>query len=112
MLFVSLYMTNRARLRSLPPSASLVQTLIQLGPEITGDADTVRALLLRFGISDSNPPRDAQVIEIISSMARLAAEGTTLCDVGALVRALGSFVSFNSGCVALSWLTRFIARQP
>ncbi|KAF8431772.1 Not1-domain-containing protein [Boletus edulis BED1] len=76
---------------SLPSGASLVQTLIQLGPEITSDADTVRALLLRFGISDANPPRDAQVVEIISSLARLAAEGTTLCDVGALVRALGSF---------------------
>ena len=81
--------------RSLPPGASLVQTLIQLGPEITSDADTVRALLLRFGVSDANPPRDAQVVEIISSLARLAAEGTTLCDVGALVRALGSFVSSN-----------------
>ncbi|KAG9318169.1 Not1-domain-containing protein [Chiua virens] len=76
---------------SLPSGASLVQTLIQLGPEITSDVDTVRALLLRFGISDANPPRDAQVIEIVSSLARLAAEGTTLCDVGTLVRALGSF---------------------
>lgn len=93
MLFISLHVTNLAHLRSLPPGASLVQTLIQLGPEITSDADTVRALLLRFGISDANPPRDAQVVEIISSLARLAAEGTTLCDVGALVRALGSFVS-------------------
>ncbi|KAF8556923.1 Not1-domain-containing protein [Imleria badia] len=82
---------------SLPPGASLVQTLIQLGPEITSDADTVRALLLRFGISDANPPRDAHVVEIISSLARLAAEGTTLCDVGALVRALGSFL------VNLNW---------
>lgn len=88
-------MTNRTCPSSLSPGASLVQTLIQLGPEITSDADTVRALLLRFGISDANPPRDAQVVEIISSLARLAAEGTTLCDVGALVRALGSFVSSN-----------------
>ncbi|KAI5983751.1 Not1-domain-containing protein [Pisolithus albus] len=76
---------------SLPPGTSLVQTLIQLGPEISSDADTVRALLVRFGISDTNPPRDNQVVEIISSLARLAAEGTTLCDVGALVRALSSF---------------------
>lgn len=102
---------NRAWLRSLPPGASLVQTLIQLGPEITSDADTVRALLIRFGISDANPPRDAQVVEIISSLARLAAEGTTLCDVGALVRALSSFVSPASGNMALSWFTRFAACQ-
>ncbi|KAF9244222.1 Not1-domain-containing protein [Melanogaster broomeanus] len=81
---------------SLPPGTSLVQTLIHLGPDITSDADTVRALLLRFNISDTNPPRDAQVVEIMSSLARLAAEGTTLCDVGALVRALSSFhVSLN-----------------
>ncbi|KAI6043010.1 Not1-domain-containing protein [Pisolithus marmoratus] len=76
---------------SLPPGTSLVQTLIQLGPEISSDADTVRALLVRFGISDANPPRDNQVVEIMSSLARLAAEGATLCDVGALVRALSSF---------------------
>lgn len=76
---------------SLPPGTSLVQTLIQLGPDITSDPDTVCALLQRFGISDANPPRDAQLVEIMSNLARLAAEGTTLCDVGALVRALSSF---------------------
>ncbi|KZP29910.1 Not1-domain-containing protein [Athelia psychrophila] len=76
---------------SLPPNTSLVQTLIQLGPDITSDPDTVRALLLRFGISEVNPPRDVQVVEIISALARLAADGTAMCDVGALVRALSSF---------------------
>jgi CCR4-NOT transcription complex subunit 1 len=80
---------------SLPPNTSLVQTLIQLGQDITSDPDTVRALLLRFGISESNPPRDVQVVEIMSTLARLAAEGTTMCDVGALVRALSSLVSFS-----------------
>ncbi|OAX43815.1 Not1-domain-containing protein [Rhizopogon vinicolor AM-OR11-026] len=76
---------------SLPPGTSLVQTLIQLGPEITSDVDTVCALLQRFGISDSKPPRDDQLVEIMSNLARLAAEGTIMCDVGALVRALSSF---------------------
>jgi CCR4-NOT transcription complex subunit 1 len=70
-----------------------VQVLIQLGPDITSDPDAVRALLMRFGISDTNPPRDAQVVEIMSTLSRLAAEGTTVCDVGSLVRALSSFVS-------------------
>lgn len=88
------YDASDARLiRSLPPNTSLVQTLIQLGQDITSDPDTVRALLLRFGISESNPPRDAQVVEIMSTLARLAAEGTAVCDVGALVRAMSSFVS-------------------
>lgn len=70
-----------------------MQALVQLGPEITSDPDVVRALLARFGISDANPPRDAQVVEIIQALARSASEGTVLPDVGSLVRALGSFVS-------------------
>lgn len=78
---------------SLPPGTSLVQTLVQLGPDITSDHETVRALLARFGITDQNPPRDGQVIDIVSALARYAAEGKSLCDVGALVRALSSFVS-------------------
>jgi CCR4-NOT transcription complex subunit 1 len=89
-------------LRSLPPGTSLVQTLIQLGPEITSDVETVCALLQRFGISDDSPPRDGQLVEIISNLARLAAEGTILCDVGALVRALSSFVSVYSINVFIS----------
>ena len=84
---------------SLPPGTSLVQILIQLGPDITSDPDVVRALLARFGISDSNPPRDVQVVEIMSTLARLAAEGTAMCDVGSLVRALSSFVSNVSAVV-------------
>jgi len=69
-----------------------VQLLIQLGPDITSDPDTVRSLLTRFGISDTNPPRDGQVIEIVSALARLAAEGTVMCDIPALIKALCSFV--------------------
>ncbi|KAJ7684728.1 Not1-domain-containing protein [Mycena polygramma] len=76
---------------SLPSGTSLVQVLIQLGPEITSDPEVVRALLMRFNISDANPPRDSLVVEIMSTLGRLAAEGTTMCDVGALVRALSSF---------------------
>lgn len=80
-------------LLSLPPGTSLVQVLIQLGPDITSDPELVRALLERFGITEQNPPREAQVIEIISTLGRLAVEGTPLCDVGALIRTLASFVS-------------------
>ena len=69
-----------------------MQILIELGPDIINDPDTARALLLRFGISDTNPPRDNQVIEIMSTLARYVAEGTSMCDVGVLVRALSSFV--------------------
>lgn len=77
----------------MPPGATLVQTLAQLGPEITSDVDTVRALLLRFGISDMTPPADAFVVEMVTSLARYAAEGSQSCDVGALIRALASLVS-------------------
>ncbi|KAK7023882.1 Not1-domain-containing protein [Favolaschia claudopus] len=76
---------------SLPAGTSLVQVLIQLGPEITSEPEVVRALLMRYNISDANPPRDSFVVEIMSALGRLAAEGTTMCDVGALVRALSSF---------------------
>jgi len=77
---------------SLPAAISLVQFLIQLGPEITADVDVVRAVLERFDITESNPPRDPQVVDIIGTLGRLAAEGTVLFDTGALVRALSSFV--------------------
>ncbi|KDQ13139.1 hypothetical protein BOTBODRAFT_188668 [Botryobasidium botryosum FD-172 SS1] len=76
---------------SLSPGTSLVQTLIQLGPDITNDPETIRALLLRFGISDASPPHERQVGEIISTLARYAAEGTSLCDVSSLMRAFSSF---------------------
>ncbi|THH15893.1 hypothetical protein EW146_g4659 [Bondarzewia mesenterica] len=76
---------------SLPPGTTLIQAFNQLGPEITNDTDTVRALMLRFGISESNPPRDAQIVEYVSTLARQAAEGATLGDVNAFVRALSGF---------------------
>ena len=78
---------------SLPPNTSIVQALVPLGPEITSDADIVRSLLRRFGINENNPPTDAQVVDLVTSLARLAPEGALLPDVGAVVRALSSFVS-------------------
>ncbi|KAI0646780.1 Not1-domain-containing protein [Trametes meyenii] len=75
---------------SLPPGTSLMQALVQLGAEVTGEADVVRALFVRFGLSESNPPTDAQLVEIITAFARLASEGTLLPDVGSVVRALSS----------------------
>ncbi|KAJ3741975.1 Not1-domain-containing protein [Lentinula detonsa] len=80
---------------SLPPGTTLVQALMQLGPDITADADTVRALLARFGITDVLPPQDEQVIDIMSNLSRRATEGAILCDIAALVRALNSFPSAN-----------------
>ncbi|KAG6874320.1 hypothetical protein C0995_001545 [Termitomyces sp. Mi166 len=82
---------------SLLPTTSLVDLLLQLGPDITSDTDVVRSLLARYGITDANPPRDIQVVETMTVLSRQAAEGKTLCDVGALVRA---FSSFN---VNLNW---------
>ena len=64
-----------------------------MGPDVTSDENAVRGLLSRFGITDQSPPRDAQIVEMFSTLGRLAAEGTALCDVGALVRAINSFVS-------------------
>ncbi|KAL1669392.1 CCR4-Not complex component, Not1-domain-containing protein [Schizophyllum commune] len=76
---------------SLPHGATLVQTLMQLGPDVTNDPDVVRAIFARFGITDAAPPSDNQVVELIQTLGRLAAEGSTMCDVGAVVRALSSY---------------------
>ncbi|EPQ58539.1 Not1-domain-containing protein [Gloeophyllum trabeum ATCC 11539] len=76
---------------TLPPGTTVVQALQQLGPEITEDPEIVLALFHRFGISKTNPPRDEQVIEIISTFARLATEGAVLCDVSSVIRAINSF---------------------
>ena len=77
---------------SLPPGSTLVQTLLDLGPEITSDPDSIHALMGRFEISTESPPTAAQAMEIIASLSRAAVEGRTLCDVNALMTALTSFV--------------------
>ncbi|KAH9981460.1 Not1-domain-containing protein [Lactifluus volemus] len=78
---------------SLSPGTTLVQVFNQLGPEITSDTETARALMHRFGFSDANSPKDATVIEYMVVLARLAADGSVLGDVGSLVRAISSFSS-------------------
>lgn len=60
--------------------------------DITSDSDLVRALFELFGFTEQNPPREGQVVDIVSALGRLALEGTPLCDVGALIRTLTSFV--------------------
>lgn len=77
---------------SLPPGSTLAQTLLDLGPDITSDPDSVHALMGRFNITAENPPTAAQAMEITSSLSRAAVEGRTLCDVNALMTALTSFV--------------------
>jgi hypothetical protein len=54
--------------------------------------DAVKALLGRFGISEASLPANEQVVDMMTSLARMAAEGSILCDVPALVRALSSLV--------------------
>ena len=70
-----------------------MQALVQLGPEVSCDADVVRALLTRFNVTENNPPTDSQLVELVTTLARLASEGGILPDVGAIVRAFGSLVS-------------------
>ncbi|KAG8755159.1 hypothetical protein FRC14_004305 [Serendipita sp. 396] len=82
---------------SLQQGTTLAQALIQLGPELTTDVEVVRALFLRYDISESNPPTDLQLLEVINRLARSASEGSVLPDVKALVRA------FNSYNVQLQW---------
>ncbi|EIN07655.1 CCR4-Not complex component [Punctularia strigosozonata HHB-11173 SS5] len=76
---------------SLAPGTDLVDTFIDLGPENTGDVQSMRALLFRFGITDANPPTDSQLLEVVQALARFAVEGVGVGDVSALVAAFGSF---------------------
>ncbi|KZT74256.1 Not1-domain-containing protein [Daedalea quercina L-15889] len=76
---------------SLSAGTTLIQALVQLGPEITAEPAVVRALLVRFNVTSTNPPQNAQVVEWIQTLARLASEGTVLPDVGSFVKALDSF---------------------
>ncbi|KAJ7888101.1 hypothetical protein B0H14DRAFT_1213429 [Mycena olivaceomarginata] len=66
---------------SVPSGTSLVRVLIQLGLQIAGDPNVIRALLMRFNISDTNPPRAGLVVEITSTLRRLDMQGTPMCDV-------------------------------
>jgi len=66
--------------------------LLDLGPDITSDPDSVHALMSRFGITAESPPTVVQAMEMISSLSRAAVEGRTLCDVNALMTVLTSFV--------------------
>ena len=75
----------------LLPNTTLPQVLVQLGHELTTDPEVIRALLQRFGLTDANPPKDMQVLDVISRMARYAVEGHQLCDIEALIRALASY---------------------
>lgn len=85
---------------SLATDCTLVQALVQLGPEITGNRDVTRAMLARFGISESSPPLDEQVVEVVLTLAKLASEGTVLCDVGTLVKVLSDLVSWLSPAIS------------
>lgn len=69
---------------------------MQLGPDITNDVDVLRALFTRFRITEDSPPRDAQVVDLFTTLGRLAVEGNILCDVGALVRAMSSYVRLKA----------------
>lgn len=59
---------------------------------MTADPETVLALLRRFGVSEGSPPRESQVSEIMQTLSRYAGEGSPLCDVGAVVKAICSLV--------------------
>lgn len=75
---------------TLPAGASLIPTLAQMGPEITGSPDVVLALFLRFGISDVTPPDDMTVTELVTQLTRAALDGSMQCDAGSVIRALAA----------------------
>ncbi|KAF8644127.1 hypothetical protein AX16_008656 [Volvariella volvacea WC 439] len=89
---------------SIPSGVSLVQTLAQLGPDITSDPEVVKGVLARYGMTEKTPPSENQVVETLASLARLAAEGNPICDVLSLLRVLKNFpVHFNWASVVRSF---------
>jgi CCR4-NOT transcription complex subunit 1 len=78
---------------SLPPGTAVAQMLVQLGPDLTSDPELVRILLARFNISESSPPTDLQVLEVINRLARYAIEGSAMPDIRTLVKTFNGFVS-------------------
>ena len=70
-----------------------MQSLTQLGAEITNEPDTVLAMLARFEISESKPPTDEQLVTVVTQLGRMAAEGPVSCDVRTLVHVLSTLVS-------------------
>ncbi len=78
---------------SLPSGTTLVQLIVQLGPDLTSNANVLRGALGRFGISEHQTPSEAQNVELLSTLGRLAAEGTPMGDIGLLVQMMSAFVS-------------------
>ena len=50
----------------------------------------------RFNISEANPPKNSTIIEYMVVLARLAADGSVLGDVGSFVRAISNVVSISA----------------
>ena len=84
-------MTDRRFDASLPPQFPVIQILCQLGPDITSDAELVKAVLHRFGMTERLPPTEEQVIGMFSTLSRLTAEGAQVCDANTLVKVLNNF---------------------
>ena len=63
---------------------------------MTSDPDIMLALLARFGMSEATLPQDEQVVEVVSQLSRMAAEGPVSVDVGTLVHTLASLVNTRS----------------
>ncbi|KAJ3518409.1 hypothetical protein NM688_g9443 [Phlebia brevispora] len=93
----------------LPADTTLVQALTQLGPELTSEPDIVLAMLARFEMSESNPPKDEQLMQIATQLGRLAADGPVLCDVGTLIRVMSTLnpnLNWANAIKAFDWPDR------
>ncbi|KAG8832629.1 hypothetical protein FRC17_000982 [Serendipita sp. 399] len=82
---------------SLRQETTLAQALNQLGSELTTNVDVLRALFLRYDISESNPPRDLQLLQVFDFMDHFETTYGQPVDAKALVGA------FNSFGVPLRW---------
>jgi CCR4-NOT transcription complex subunit 1 len=71
---------------------TLADTLCLLGPEMTQDPEIIKSSLARYGHTDTTPPTDSQVVEMMAHLSQQAAEGRVSFDMGCLVRVLSNMV--------------------
>lgn len=78
---------------SLPNGTTFPEALIELGPDVTAEMETVLAIFQRFGFTETTPPSEDVVLDLFNVLSQAASEGEQLCDIPSLIKALISLVS-------------------
>ena len=86
-------------LDSIHHSKTIASFLIDLGPDGLPNVDLARAILARFGLTESSPPTEQAIVDIIAGLVFVncdTIEGETATNMITLVRAFTSFSRYVS----------------